>query len=479
VPLSKPTQFPDDDDSPKPSSWCGPNRIAALKPVTPFHDPAQLSALGVDQHFCHDGDASVVAHSHEADGALLCASGPAGIAQMMIDWLPPDFDVLLSRDTSHTFIDALLSHQRDFAYVAVDYLPHLDAFGEVNLASLAQALQRSSGPVAVFVKPTGSHGRSQPIDAIADLVHGQHPRSVVIADGAHEMLFGLHAAFPPSALSQGADVVTLLPYEAAGALQGAAVAVWQGDRVDPYRLRVAHDRSGAAQQNDLVVESISASLRDFARRPDRIDHSIEVATLLRRRLMEELPRLDFPGAKLDGSSSPRTDPTRTLIGLGGYAVTGYELRRELRRHRVFVNGAGLNTLQLFTRFDQETRDVDTLVTRLGTLLDAQERGAGELRGLAYDPFATLQERPACSPVVAARIGEREGIPMPLADAIGQVACHRVGVPGDPVPVLVPGFRVTPSAIHRLESAASAGIGIEVAGGWTGEVVVAPRWLTSE
>jgi arginine/lysine/ornithine decarboxylase len=432
-------------------------------------------SASVDGRHCHDGSAAQISHAFGATGALLCSGGTVGLAQLLVDWLPSDFDILLSRATSHTVIDALLSRRRNFNYVAADYVPQLDTFGALNIASLEQALKRSPGPTAVFLEATNTQGMSRRIDAVVDLVHGHHPRSVVVADGTHEALFGIHPSLPAMAIRQGPDVLTLSPYMA-GALQGSAAMLWQGDRVDPYRLRVAHDKSGPSTQSAVVVESIPAATRKLLQDPERVTRSIEVADLLRRRIREDHPRLVLANVRPNGSPQPDADPMRVTLRLDAYVPTGYELRRRLRQRRIAVEAAGINTLQLLVPLDQGAAGIDSLLSALGTALNGQERDPREPRKPPYDPFATLQERPAWAPVAALDIGQREGVPMRLGDAAGEVVCQRVGVPGESTPVLVPGFRITPSAIDYLETAVAAGVGIDVPGGWTGGVIVAPRWL---
>jgi hypothetical protein len=423
----------------------------------------------------HDVASSVdvVAEHHGLDGALLGATGATGAFQTIVDALPRNSSIVLLRDSHAAVVEAAILRDREIHYAAVGYDTAADSFEAPAAAPLERVLARIPGPAAVFAVATSRAGRAAALATLRSIAHAHHPESLLIGDARLEGLYDLHPAFPASA-AKTADVVVIEHGQTPGALSGAAVLGWRGDRAAALRLDIAHTRNGGTMHSRDVTASIGPAIRALSSRPEPIERAIGAAMEIKAGIAGELPALDPLDVALEKGVT--ADPTCLNVGVGAFRISGIELARRLHAHDVDVAYADLRTLGLRAPLNATTGDVEHVLDALHDSLSEVELGFDADVRPPIDPYAVTEEEAIVSPTAASRMATRRGKSLPLAASVGQVSCETVSVAGQGAPLIVPGFRIGAAAVRYLEELVAAGGTISTPGGWSGEVAVAPQEL---
>lgn len=208
-----------------------------------------------------------------------------------------------------------------------------------NEASLEQALERYPEAKGVLLTRPNYYGMGRSIRETSELCHRYGvPLLVDEAHGAH---YGLHSAFPASALAEGADGAVQSTHKMLGAMTMGAMLHVQGKRIDRNLLR----RRLAMVQSSSPSYPIMASL-DLARSiaeqngAEGWKDALETAAYIRTEL-EQLPRFSYVRPSRSDQDNSRTissnrdgryteqDPFKISIEDVEGRLSGYELQQRI------------------------------------------------------------------------------------------------------------------------------------------------------
>ncbi|NGZ78111.1 aminotransferase class I/II-fold pyridoxal phosphate-dependent enzyme [Saccharibacillus alkalitolerans] len=334
--------------------------------------------------------------------------------------------------------------------------------------TLEEALERYPQARGVLLTRPNYYGMGRSIAETAKLCHKYGvPLLVDEAHGAH---YGLHPAFPASALAEGADGVVQSTHKMLAAMTMGAMLHVQGSLLDRKLLR----KRLAMVQSSSPSYPIMASL-DLARSVTQHrgagawSGALEAAAHIRREL-ERLPRFGYVRPELPDRAYAEQDPLKISVYDRRRVLSGYALQQRLAAAGCIAEMSDERRTVLALGPGSGMEDAGRLVAALRELqreLDAEdgrpsahEAGGGESGGV-----------PAASALKVARIPNSalvsEPVPFDLRpaggsepvrpeDASGRIAAEMI-VPYPPgIPLIYEGERITASAAEQLIRLREAG-----------------------
>ncbi|MBI0476446.1 aminotransferase class V-fold PLP-dependent enzyme [Sphingomonas sp. MA1305] len=341
----------------------------------------------------------------------------------------------------------------DAAIVPVLVDPHWDVEHGVTPTALADALDaHPQAKVFVVVSPT-YYGVTSDIAALADLCHA---RGIpLICDAAWGGAFAFCEALPHDPLTKGADIAVYSIHKTMGALtQGSAILAKTG-YVDLQRLWMAYELFQTTSPSVPILASLDAVRRDHALHGETLWQGVIDRALTLRRQLAAIDGLRVFGEG-DLPADSQLDPTKVLIDVSGWAVSGYALDDWLvQHHRVSVGLSDARHLLAVLAPGTTARDVRALVK---ALRDAAQQIAAGTSGLPPLPSSlpridtlsvTMRHDPA-----AALFGPAESVP--IEAAAGRIAAEMIAPAPPGVPRLVPGQLIEPAHVAWLIANRDAG-----------------------
>lgn len=305
------------------------------------------------------------------------------------------------------------------------------------------------GVSALLVTSPNYYGITADISALAEKCR---ERGIpLLVDEAHGAHFIGSEKFPPSAVSQGADMVCQSAHKTLNALTGAAYLHICGDRADETRVRRMLSVFGSSSPSYPIAASADAARAVLAEaRYDGIIGECE----------------NFRGA-IRGMTDIRVlendDPTRIVLNFAAYDISGYEVLNTLsERYGIDIEMADiLNIVLIVTPWNTHT-DLMELFRALADITD----GAGERKKMPeIEPVR--RERGITDPG-AAMFEESESVELEAAAGRTAAAVTAAYPPG--CAILVPGDVITRADIEYIERLRDCGAEISGLCGGKTEVV---------
>jgi arginine decarboxylase len=449
--------------------WCTPSILPDQERVADFYaSDVSISAGFFGTLVDHTGifaeAEAFAAAAQGADRTMFSVHGSSGSNWIVLRALAlerSDALVLVARNIHHSVINAIKAFGLDFRFLPTPYEPRFEAVLPPSADDVLDALARYPEALAVLYASPTYEGLAADTRAIAQAVHAASDQAMVIVDEAWGGHLHFHPALPPSAMASGADICVQSTHKLAGGLQQTGLIHWRTGRVDSELMEEAYREYVTTSPSYHLLASADAAVRTLAARgADELGRAIERTERLKEALAARLPDLDH----LDDDAwfarhrdrLAGCDLVKTTVGLSRYALSGYDVARELVARGIVIEKAGLHTITLITTFQLGPDAVPDTVAALHDILAARCLPGGAREPMPANPFAAIDDRPVMHPYHARRYAKAIGHEVALRDAIGSVAAEEVEVYPPGIPVILEGFRVSADAVEYLLEARDKG-----------------------
>jgi len=405
------------------------------------------------------------AQAQGADRSMFSVHGSSGSNFVVLRALAlerPDALVLVARNIHHSIINALKAFGLDFRFLPTPYDERFEALLPPSVAQVLDGLARYPEALAVIYTSPTYEGLAAHTRDITAAVHDASPHCIVFVDEAWGGHLGFHPALPLSAMHAGADVCVQSTHKLAGGLQQTGLIHWNEARVDSELMEEAYREYVTTSPSYHLLGSADAAMRSLvATGKDALERCIARTRSFRRRLREELPRLehlDEPGwVAAHREHVAGVDLVKTTVRLCAYGLSGFAVQQALVDHHIVIEKAGLDTLTFITTFQLRDEAEEETIAALAAVLHGHELPDGELKEPLPNPFMAIDDRPVMHPYHARRYAKSVGHVVALEQAVGSVAAEHVEVYPPGVPVILEGFRVSEAAVrYLLETRAKGG-----------------------
>ncbi|MFJ5966105.1 aminotransferase class I/II-fold pyridoxal phosphate-dependent enzyme [Bacillus sp. NPDC093026] len=190
----------------------------------------------------------------------------------------------------------------------------------VTEETLKHAIARHPNCQAIVLTYPNYYGHAADLSKLVQTCH--EAGMIVLVDEAHGAHFVLGGAFPPSALSYGADVVVQSAHKTLPAMTMGSFLHLQGERIDAERVKTWLTMLQSSSPSYPIMASLDVA-RAFV---EEIKEKGQVSEIMRglSKLKDQLKRI--PHIELVESDSLSNDPLKCVIR-STRGLTGYELKK--------------------------------------------------------------------------------------------------------------------------------------------------------
>ncbi|WP_420871897.1 aminotransferase class I/II-fold pyridoxal phosphate-dependent enzyme [Cohnella rhizosphaerae] len=454
----------------------------AQKGLTPFHVPGHKQRTVGDQHegaradfgMLMDIDVTELSDTddlHDPSGAIalaqdlaaacfgaeetrfLVGGSTAGNLAMILGICDAGDLVLVQRNVHKSIINGLALAGAQCVFLTPESDDQSGIAIAPSLETVKRAIEKYREAKALILSSPNYYGMTADLMPLVEAAHGR--RMPVLVDEAHGAHFGLHPAFPGSALQAGADVVVQSTHKMLSSLTMSAMLHMQGDLVYRPAIRQALGMILSSSPSYPLMASLDLTRRAIQMQgPALFEPALAAAQAIR----EALAGLPFEA--LDAN-----DPLKLSIRDQMERLSGFELQTRLEAHGCVAEMADAKYAVL--ALGPGTREEDAAV-----LLQALNKIAGELDADAERMESSRTEEVAMksSPgnssmsIAYGQLPEpvtiRRRIPytssVSLEAASGRV-CGEWIIPYPPgIPLLYPGESISKAVVEELTRLAAAG-----------------------
>lgn len=384
---------------------------------------------------------------------FLCNGSTAGVIAALSAVCRPGDRVLLPRNAHRSAIAGLIHCGAMPVLASPDYDPVWDLDRGLTPEIVSQAIERYPDLAAIFLVSPNYYGQSCDLAALTELAQNPDRAIPVIVDAAHGSHFAFHPEFPASALASGADLVIESTHKTLGALSQAAMLHLQGDRVDPDRVDRALACVQSTSPNAVLLASLDAARQQMATRGrSLLDQTLRLADRFRSGLRDRgWVVLD------DQDGSGRFDRTRITVRTADAGLSGYDADELLYARDIAAELPTTRHLTFVVTIGNTDADIDRAL--------AAFRDLEALRS-PVDPNASPKTHTTPSPQLPAQLTEpairprdaffRSSETIALADSRDRLSTDTLCPYPPGIPLLIPGERITQTAIDALQYTLAAG-----------------------
>lgn len=423
--------------------------------IYPFHMPGHKRQLelGADAYHLDITEVEGFDNLHHAQGILqeeqarlaqyagakksffLVNGSTCGILAAISAAVSRGGKLLMARNSHKAAYHALFLRQLTAHYV----YPRISSFdiqGAIEPEQIARALEEDPGIEAVYVTSPTYDGVVSDIEAIANIAHSFG--KTLIVDEAHGAHFGLHPAFPRSAIRCGADVVIQSVHKTLPAFTQSAVLHLCSDRIRAEVLEEFLDiyessspsyvlMAGMSRlvpflqtEGEAYFAALAENLRQFYEKTGNLSH------------LHVIREEDF-----NETVAFARDPSKILISTRDCNINGRQLYERLLEeyHLQLEMCSGEYVTALCSLMDR-AEGFERLAAALFAIDDTLEEKQAPEQGFVARMY---REREQVCPISEALETAQETVA--LEASVGKISGEYVYLYPPGIPILVPGERI--------------------------------------
>ncbi|WP_240548499.1 aminotransferase class I/II-fold pyridoxal phosphate-dependent enzyme [Paenibacillus lignilyticus] len=342
---------------------------------------------------------------------------------------------------------------------AVFIMPRKDAGSNLDvlpdILQIEEAMTKYPEAKAVFLTNPSYYGLSIDLEPYANQIHANG--MLLLVDEAHGAHYGLHPAFPRSAIQAGADAVVQSTHKTLPALTMGAMLHVQGPRINTMALADALRMVQSSSPSYPIMASLDmtrAMLQTYG--CDLFEQGIQAARVFRGWIKGqsayETIMLDDEQGHPSSAAAIKVDPIRVVLREAQGRLSGFDLQQRLEQYGCYAEMADLRYVVLLFGLAASDSDVSRLQQALLAIAEEIEREGLEAKAnlhMAIDHHRTMSE-----PVAFTRSGVKQASngteTIPLSNSAGRYTVEAV-IPYPPgIPLLYEGERITEETIHYIQ-----------------------------
>lgn len=396
---------------------------------------------------------------------FLVGGSTSGNIALLLTVCEQDDVVIVQRNVHKSIINGLKLAGAKAVFLSPQIEPYSGWATIPSVQQVDKALQLYPEAKAVFLSNPNYYGTGVKLKPYVDVVH-RYGKPIIV-DEAHGAHYGLHSAFPQSALTDGVDAVVQSAHKTLPTLTMGAMLHIQGNRIqrDMLRQSLAMIQSSSPSFPILASIDISRAMID-ALGSSLFQTSVESAAEFRTWLKKEVKdirEMDLScRTEADDTTDLFVDPLRVVLYDSGGRRSGYELQQHLEQHGCFAEMADPRYVVLV--FGIQTSLQDTLrlqnaieaIKEEGTKITAP--GQKELNKLQQTSLSERTEIAVSEPVSFARsrFKNKTSVRLQLNAAEYHISAEMVTPYPPGIVILYPGEIITAAMIEQIQYLAELG-----------------------
>lgn len=448
----------------------------AQKGLTPFHVPGHKQRTVVDQQggaaaefgMLMGIDVTELSDTddlHDPNGAIalaqdlaaacfgaeetrfLVGGSTAGNLAMILGICDPGDLVLVQRNVHKSIIHGLALAGAQCVFLTPESDVHSGIAIAPSVETVRRAIEKYREAKALILCSPNYYGMTADLTSLIEAAHAR--RIPVLVDEAHGAHFGLHPAFPRSALQAGADVVVQSTHKMLSSLTMSAMLHMQGDLVYRPAIRQALRMVQSSSPSYPLMASLDLARREIQMQGPAL---FEPALAVAREIREALAGLSLEA--IDAA-----DPLKLSIKDEWERLTGFELQAKLEEQGCVAEMADAKYAVLALGPGTRKEDASVLLRALNLIAEemkARKVEPSRKEGPTRRNSSTPVQYEGISEPVTIRRRTSSTSSVSLDAAAGRI-CGEWIIPYPPgIPLLYPGEPVSEATVEALQRLAAAG-----------------------
>lgn len=388
----------------------------------------------------------LAAKAFGADHTFFLVNGStAGVLAMIMAACRPGDKLIIPRNSHRSVWSAIIIADVNPVYIQPRYDKENYLATQISAQDVERALDENPDAVGVVVVHPTYYGLCSHLEQIEKIVHERG--KLLLVDEAHGAHFIFHSDLPPSAGELGADMWVQSAHKTLPALTQAAYLHVKGDRVDLRRVAQIIAMLQTSSPSYLIMASL-----DWARffmesegKPliERLIHEVQAVKSWLRNHVGFLTIDDYE----KGEEIAALDPTRLVLDVREFGITGYQAERILREAGIQVEMSDMYRVVLICSvaddkrvFDILIKALDNLAKRLPDCKVGKKTSCDNMSISQEIPRQMLSPREAFYSII-----ER----VPLEKSMGRICAGIVGAYPPGIPYFCPGELIDKGGVEEL------------------------------
>lgn len=362
--------------------------------------------------------------------------------------------VLVARNCHKSVYHALYLNDLTPVYVLSEYIEEYGINGGILPEKVSKAFDANKDVKAVIITSPTYEGIVSDIQRIAEIAHKRNVPLIV--DEAHGAHFGMHPAFPKSALMCGADVVIQSVHKTLPSLTQTALLHIKSNLVSAKDIETFLHIYQTSSPSYVLMSSIDECINRI-----KSDGVLLFESYVKRLQVlmahgKQLTHVRLPDRQIIGTAGVYDmDLSKIIISVRGTSYTGRKLYDKMLEdfHLQLEMAAGDYAIAMTSPMDTEEG-----LLRLFTALVEIDRDI-RIYGDAQNPIKVIDCRPP-QPIVPESIyravsGQKERLTM--EEAVGKIAAEYIYLYPPGCPVLAPGELIQAETIKLVNDYRNSGL----------------------
>lgn len=387
---------------------------------------------------------------------FLVNGSSCGIIAAIMTVCEPNQHILLPRNIHLSVVSGLIIAGAIPIFINPQYDQDLDITCSITPKDLEIALAQHPQAKAVLVVYPTYNGVCGNLKAICQVTH-EHNIPLIV-DEAHGAHLNFHDNLPISALTAGADLTIQSTHKTLGSMTQTSMLHIQGNRINIDRLNQALQLVQSTSPSFILLASLDAARQQMAIDGQNLmQQTLELANIARNKIREipglsvlELPKIRQPGF-FD------LDKTRLTVNVKELGITGFTTENFLIEMGIVPEVSSFENVTFIISLGNNELDINALVKVFKKINDIPRCRKYEMSTsniiskiiFNYQPDNRLVISPREAFFATSEI-------LPLEKTVDRICAENICPYPPGIPILMPGERITKSALDYLQQVQDLG-----------------------
>ncbi|TPX27707.1 aminotransferase class I/II-fold pyridoxal phosphate-dependent enzyme [Cylindrospermopsis raciborskii] len=387
---------------------------------------------------------------------FLVNGSSCGIIAAIMTVCGPNQHILLPRNIHLSVVSGLIIAGAIPIFINPQYDQDVDITCSITPKDLEIALAQHPQAKAVLVVYPTYNGVCGNLKAICQVTH-EHNIPLIV-DEAHGAHLNFHDNLPISALTAGADLTIQSTHKTLGSMTQTSMLHIQGNRINIDRLNQALQLVQSTSPSFILLASLDAARQQMAIDGQNLmQQTLELANIARNKIREipglsvlELPKIRQPGF-FD------LDKTRLTVNVKELGITGFTTENFLIEMGIVPEVSSFENVTFIISLGNNELDINALVKVFKKINDIPRCRKYEMSTsniiskiiFNYQPDNRLVISPREAFFATSEI-------LPLEKTVDRICAENICPYPPGIPILMPGERITKSALDYLQQVQDLG-----------------------
>ncbi|QNP30194.1 aminotransferase class I/II-fold pyridoxal phosphate-dependent enzyme [Cylindrospermopsis curvispora] len=387
---------------------------------------------------------------------FLVNGSSCGIIAAIMTVCGPNQHILLPRNIHSSVVSGLIIAGAIPIFINPQYDQDVDITCSITPKDLQVALAQNPQVKAVLVVYPTYDGVCGNLKAICQVTHEYN--IPLIVDEAHGAHLSFHDHLPISALTAGADLTIQSIHKTLGAMTQTSMLHIQGNRINIDRLNQALQLVQSTSPSFILLASLDAARQQMAIDGQKLmQQTLELANIARNKIQEipglsvlELPKIRQPGF-FD------LDKTRLTVNVKELGITGFAAENFLIEMGIVPEVSSFEKVTFIISLGNSESDINALVKvfkKINDIPRCRKYGMRTSTIISKIIFNYQPDNRLCISPREAFFATSEILP--LEKTVDRICAENICPYPPGIPILMPGERITKSALDYLQQVQDLG-----------------------